>query len=316
MKPNKSFLKERFNDKDYYDYEKMNEIAYMTILNRYRLKAINVYKWKNLPKNIEPHIIEELLFNYGVVGFNYDEERGYLALQVNAWNYMDINYRPVQATLIGYGFFKNVNVYWGEDTLKTIIMNDKPYFDKNNTAIMIKNNDLYIPTYYLLMYKLYQLWNIERGIDSEVIQLGLQHLIVADTEDRENIRQLFNQLIKHKPFNAINTRGLKTPLNSLNLNHEFKGLELQEMKRNVESEISTMLGLNNINYEKKERLLTGEIESNNENIENELEMGLKTRKEACTLINNFFGLNINVEVNKVKETEDSKGGLDDEKNNI
>lgn len=285
------------------DEDFINELAFVGILNRYKLKAMNMFKWKNLPPNIEEHFIEEMLFNYGTCGFMYDKEHGYLLLKVNAWNYMDINYRPVQATLTGMGYFAQRDVYWGEKILKTALIEDKPVMNKENACVMIKNNDMYASTYSLIAYKLYQLYNVERKTDMHLDQLSLQNLLTASTQDKANIQALFKQIKRNKSYNVINVSGMKEPPSVLDLKIDFSGRELQEMKKSIEGDIHIMLGLNNVNFEKKERLITDEAKANDETTENELDLMYRCRKEACDRINELFGLNIDVEINKKSELE-------------
>ena len=59
---------------------------------------------------------------------------------------------------------------------------------------------------------------------------------------------------------------------------------------------------------KKERLVTDEVNSNNEFINNNLEIMFKCRKLACEEINKLFGLNVSVrkvnsELNKEMEEQ-------------
>lgn len=298
---NKYLKANNFKLKDSTEY--LNQQAWDHLVNRYMLKALNVFKWEGLPDNVEPEIIETMLFLYGTVGFCYDQKRGYLTLQCNAYNYMDIYNRPTQCTLIGQAFYTDKNVYWGDESFKTIVYEDKPFYNETNTCVIIKNNDLEIPTFNLLEYKLYQLYNLERTLDVSITQLPLQNIIVGSTQDRASIQELFNKVKRHDAFNAIAGSQLKSDLQGLSLNHDFRGRELIEIKRSIECELYTILGINNVNFEKTQSLLTAEIDANNEAVENELQASLKTREEACRLINDFFGLNVSVSVNKVKEAE-------------
>ena len=281
----------------------LNNLSFTGILTRYKLKAMNMFKWKNLPENIQPYMIEEMLFNYGSCGFMYDEKRGFLALKVNAWNYMDINYKPVQATLTGMGYFAQKEVYWGEKELKTALTEDLAVINKDNGCVIIKNNFLYASTYSLIAYKLYQLWNVERKTDMHLDQLSLQNILTGSTQDKANIEALFKQIKRNKSYNVINTSGMKEPPQVLDLTINFNGRELQEMKKAVEGDIHIMLGLNQVNFEKKERMLTGEVEANEESVENEIDIMYQNRKEACERINDLFGLNIDVEINRTNEQE-------------
>ena len=71
--------------------------------------------------------------------------------------------------------------------------------------------------------------------------------------------------------------------------------KLQVQKTNVLNECLTFLGINNANTDKRERLVTNEVESNNEMIQVNSDVMLEARKQACKEINEMFGLNISVE---------------------
>lgn len=88
-------------------------------------------------------------------------------------------------------------------------------------------------------------------------------------------------------------------------------------------------GIDNANTDKKERLITDEVESNNELISYYLNCFYKTRKEACELINEKFlkdndkKLSIKLNTDVIKEMEklinergDDNGTLYDNNSNI
>ena len=64
----------------------------------------------------------------------------------------------------------------------------------------------------------------------------------------------------------------------------------------------TFFGINNVNVIKKERLVTGEANQNNEQIYFNKNSMLKSRLQACNELNTKFNLNISVEI-----TEESEG---------
>ena len=63
-----------------------------------------------------------------------------------------------------------------------------------------------------------------------------------------------------------------------------------EYKKEIWNEALTYLGINNINVEKKERLVKEEASSNNEMINLNLQARLSVRKQACKQFNELFGL--------------------------
>ena len=40
-------------------------LEYQNIFNRYKNMSLNMFRWENLPSNMESRHIEEALFNYG-----------------------------------------------------------------------------------------------------------------------------------------------------------------------------------------------------------------------------------------------------------
>ena len=277
--------------------EKLNELAFNSILNRWKLKAVNRFTWKNLPPNIESRKIEQLLFDFGSCIFVKDKERGYMVLQNNAFEYYDVNYRPTLSTAIGFSYIKPYNVYWGDECEKTLVNTDgDKIFDEYNTGILIQNNPLAISAYEQIIYKVWQLYNIERALDVNVQQLGLNNVIVASIDDESNVQILLNNIKKHKAFNAISEDNLMNQVKTLDLKPIYFGSDLHELKKDVEYDLEVILGYNNQGIEKKhEVLLRDEINANNEMIESELQTSMKQRKFACDLINDFFGTNISIE---------------------
>ena len=80
--------------------------------------------------------------------------------------------------------------------------------------------------------------------------------------------------------------------------------KIMEYKKEIWNEALTYLGINNINVEKKERLISGEAESNNELINLNLQSRLAPRKMACKQFNDYFGLTGTENVIDVKVRSD------------
>ena len=79
--------------------------------------------------------------------------------------------------------------------------------------------------------------------------------------------------------------------------------KLTMLKHDIWDECLTFLGLNNANTDKKERLITSEVDSNLEHIEMSLQCMLSARQYACDEINKMFGLNMGVRFKLDKEDE-------------
>ena len=94
---------------------------------------------------------------------------------------------------------------------------------------------------------------------------------------------------------------------SLIITDEKNNDKLNELKREIWSEALTFLGINNVNVNKKERLITNEVENNQGSIVSSRFSRLEQRRQAVKRINKMFGLNI--EVNFRENNYDSNNDI-------
>ena len=99
----------------------------------------------------------------------------------------------------------------------------------------------------------------------------------------------------------------KVSLILLNINNKLNCLKtdapivfdkLEVEKHCIFNECLTFLGIDNANTDKKERMITDEVESNDEETKYFLNCFYKTRKDACNRINKKYNLNIQIKLNK------------------
>src|SRR5699024_2617597 len=78
--------------------------------------------------------------------------------------------------------------------------------------------------------------------------------------------------------------------------------KLEQDRMDIYNEFLTYFGINNVNIQKKERLITNEANANDELIMHNRNKFLKPRKESAKIISELWDREINVGVNE----EDSK----------
>jgi len=284
------------------DDASLNNKFINSIFNQIRLMAMNMFVWKNLPDNIEPYMIENWLFDLGYVGFAYDQRYGYITLWSNPDSLLELYYRPTSVSMIGNGVTFNKLVYYGTDSDKLLLNKTGAPYTRDNSCVIIKNNINYQSTYSLLYPYIYTYYAAKRKEITMLDQLQLQSLIMASQEDRASLEQLKKDIRANKPIIALNVRGMKYEPKPMVLTNNNYLLDLQTFAKSVYGEVMERLGINSINYEKAERLITSEVDKNEEQTNAIASMLLTERKKACNRINELFGLNIDVEINKdIKE---------------
>lgn len=254
---------------------KLNNSTYLDYYNRLVDLSINMWEWKNLPDTVDERFLELTLFSQGFALFFEDEEIGHLALQC-----------AMSGTYTIYNIPTNRRAYAANGYNKDCTLDD---------SVIIYNNRL--RTSSMLETELYalRLYELERSIDVNVKAQKTPLMILCDEEQRLTMRNLMQQYEGNEPF-IFGTKRLDTnEIKPIITQAPFVADKLQSLKRQVWSEALTFLGIENVNNEKREHLISDEVNYNLGNIMAQRFTKLNARKQACNEINKMFGLNIDVE---------------------
>ena len=267
------------NIKKYITYaDTRNSEVFWYNFNRLKLKAISMFEWINLPKEIDERYLELMLCQNGYVCFFKDQ----LVPDVDT-------YFALQCTLGG-----RFNVY----NIPTVYqIYTASGYNARRTAedsVIIYNNLLHSPTVPLLMYHAYNIANVERTIEINLNQLKRPYIFLVPENQRYTFIKLVND-IKNNQDVIIGNKDLNldniNPINTITPNNT---LDLYTLKKRYYNEALTDMGINNLNVDKKERLVSDEVSSNDEDVLINRNSMLYARKMACKQINDMFGLNVDV----------------------
>lgn len=259
----------------------INNQTYIDYLDRLKLLATSLFSWEGLDEIAgtgASRFLELSLYEYGRACFIKDENLGYMALRVNPSDTFNVYMLPTKVTAWSIGYNKEYD------------------FDD---VVYIMNNDLQVPTSRTINQFAYRLYETERTIDVNLIAQKTPVLIEGDTKTILTLKNVYMQYSGNTPFIFGNKQfDISNKLNVLNTNAPYLIDKLELHKHEIWDECLTYLGIDNANTDKKERLITDEVESNNEVINYYLNCFYKTRKSACDEINKKFGLNIELKLNK------------------
>ena len=267
------------NIKKYITYaDTRNSEVFWYNFNRLKLKAISMFEWVNLPKEIDERYLELMLCQNGYVCFFKDQ----LVPDVDT-------YFALQCTLGG-----RFNVYNIPTVYQIYTASGYQARRTAEDSVIIYNNLLHSPTVPLLMYHAYNLANVERTIEINLNQLKRPYIFLVPENQRFTFTKLVNDIknnqdviIGNKDLNLDNVN----PVNTITPNNT---LDLYTLKKRYYNEALTDMGINNLNVDKKERLVSDEVSSNDEDVLINRNSMLYARKIACKQINDMFGLNIDV----------------------
>ena len=252
----------------------INDSNYMLIYNKYKNLALNMFLWEGLPDNLKSRHIEKALYNYGSCVLK-EEHGGYVILGCSESGKMNIMEEPVSYIAVGYGYSKEVTT---------------------KDSMICWNNDLRTPTHSYVKEYARKMNEVEKSINANIKQQKYPWLISTTKNNEFSMKNLYAKIDSGEPIifgsKEIDIDTIKT----FNTQTPYVVDRLNQYRYELEREILTFFGLNN-NFEKKERLLTDEVNSNNDFINSNIDLMLKCREEFCKEVNAKYGLNISVKKN-------------------
>ena len=157
----------------------------------------------------------------------------------------------------------------------------------------------------------------KRSINANIKQQKFPYLITTNKNNELSMKKLYEKIQNGDPVIYGSKEIDLNTIQVMQTNTPYVVDKLNQYRYELEREILTFFGLNN-NFEKKERLLTDEVNSNNDYVSSNIDLMLKTREEFCEEVNKMFGLNISVckkydlQIEKVgdEEWQDTQSNLE------
>lgn len=246
--------------------------------------AYQLFEWKNLPESVDPRYLELSLHMYGFVGFYQDPELSYIAVQGAVSGKIDHYYLPTK-------FHASTPSYQ-----KTFQLSNYKDIQIPNSGIVIWNNDYHVPTIPSLKLFAEDLAHIKMVTRLNVDAQKTPIVLTANDNTKFSIQNVYAQYDGNAPVIITHEDSDPTTIKVHKSDAPFVADKLNDYRNMVWNEVMTYLGIKNANNDKKERLITDEVQSNDEQIESSTNIYLKSRQEACKLINSLYGLNVSVEV--------------------
>lgn len=243
---------------------------------RLRELAMARFEWLDLPSEIDPRFLELTLNEFGMMAFFKD----------------DIADQFVCLPAMIEGDF---NVYMNPNRMRAWAINGYQRELTYQNSVPIFNNMLRTPTWPWLDYYAEQLYDIDQTRMVNVKAQKTPILLKGTDKQRLSLKNLYLEYEGNEPVILVDDSIDGKQFQAINMNAPFIAEQLTTTRRHIMGEALNYLGYQNPDAtNKKERVLTGEIESS----VNEAAMSrfspLECRRDACDKINARWGLNISV----------------------
>ena len=271
--------------------ETVNYITFAHYYDWLTNMATNVFEWVGLPDTIPEWFIEKTLYERGKAIFFNDPTLGLLCLPA-----------------AGNG---TKNVY-GEDIAFQANSYGHHFYVPANEGVLIWNNNTKSPTREIVRAFAGRLSQVERITDTNLNAQKTPVLLIGEEKSILSLKNIYKKYAGNEPviFGDKNFMNQDT-IRAVSTQAPYVVDKLDVHKQNLWNEALTFLGIKSANTDKRERLITAEVEANDQNIQSNLDIMLNARQRAAEAINTMFGLSIEVKVRGEEEDprnqNDSRG---------
>ena len=257
----------------------MNNQTYIDYLERMKKICLSMFEWQNLPHSMNSRFLEMCLFYNGQAAMLYSDTYGFINTMAADGGYVNLYGLPTEINCYSYRFNERRSLYM-TDTGE----------EKGKECILVMNNYERIPTTVSISLFAARLAEAQRTADVNIKSLRTPILITTDQRQYYTLKKMYEEYDGNTPA-IFADKNLITPdaLKAIKTDSPVLLDDLMQYKREIWNEFLTFAGLQNLS-EKKERLISNEVDSNNEVINMNLQALLIPRKEACRQFNEKYGL--------------------------
>lgn len=253
-----------------------NELMYYEYRDQLTELATTMFEWKGLPDTIDKRYLEMILFFNGQAVFFEDEVLGYLTLK-------SVNNGAFNV----YGIPNNRRAY-GENNgyHKTLTSED---------SVLIYNNYLHTNSVRTVEIYSHRLWNLDRTIDVNTNAQKTPILLRCREQQKLTLENVYKEYDGNAPVIYAYKSFDPNDMQVLTTGAPYISDKIYTLKTQIVNEFLTRMGISNTNYQKRERLISEEVQRSQGATIASRYSRLEMRRQACEQINKMFNLNVSVD---------------------
>lgn len=287
MSKRADFVKQEFYDKPGNVVGSSSEVRQSALQSMYwnqlRGKCIARFTWEGLPNGIDPRFIESTLMDNGFAIFYYDTFfEMFMCMPATQTSILDIQDNPTAFRVTRNGIYSREV--------------------KASECVVIWGNQTRIPDTQVVRIYSERLATVDRTIEIDLLNERNPMIVACNNDQRHTIANVMSKIYDGEPVvwgtenlsmeNLAQTIGV-FPLNQNAGTGAVSSIKHMESKTRIWGEALTMLGIMNIDSDKRERMVVAEAGANTGQVLASREQFMKPRELACEQINATFpGLNV------------------------
>ena len=266
-----------------FDARALRYSLYMSNLTRLLDIAMSVFEWEGLPEGVDERMLEFWLLTRGCVAFFYDE--GFIGSTDAPEGYAVLP-AMVQGGFDLYGYPRNRTAY--------SINGYNRELDETN-SVLVYNSDLRYPMYPTIALYAWRITNAEIALDMNIKNQKVSRVVMTDDKKKLSMKNIMDEYDDNVQ-NIFTTKNFNpADILQLDLSAPFVAQDVMDVRNQLWNQALTFVGVENVNTDKKERLVAGEVYGGMGAVEAQRFTRLNSRQWAADAINRTFGLDVSVE---------------------
>lgn len=266
--------------------------------------SISMFNWQGLPRSVDQRYLELLLFNRGSCVFFEDKDLDLksLGLPESAKGIQPDDSTPDEETsnniddrvflALAVSNEATLNVYGEPVNFRAYAVNGMQWKLKPNDGVIIYNNMLHSNSVLIAEIYARRLYNLDRIIDVNSNAQKTPVLITCDEQQRLTLLNIYKEFDGNAPV-IFGSKNIDiNQLKALTTDAPYVSDKLYELKTQYWNEALTYLGISNVSYQKRERLISDEVTRSQGGVIASRYSRLQQRRWACDKINTMFGLDV------------------------
>lgn len=257
--------------------------------------AVNRYKWSGMPDSVNLRFLELSLFRSGLSVFFYNTDvNSFMSLRgtpTGQQNYVEeFTAFTVTGNLMTPKRLSAVPRWLTSGGEKVRIGAD---------CVPIYANAMRMPDINIVRLWAHKLAVIDRTIEINSTNARITRIMAVGENQRMTAANVQRQLEEGQLVIPVHTDfNVESYINSFDMGiNPDHIINLHILRTRIWSDVMGLLGINNGNQDKKERLVEAEVAANDEQVQSLKWTSLNSRKTAAEAINRRWGLDVDVEFN-------------------
>lgn len=251
------------------------------------LKLFSRYDF-TLPEDWDYDYFRYVLFTMGYIGVMQTDKYGVICQHGTVSGY-NVYYRPSRLLVSNPALRRTYDLRIGED------------------CEIIKLSPDWRGAYDLIQLYADQMAVCMEAFGVNAINSKFAFVFAADNKAMaETMKKMFDQISSGQPASFVSDKQLfddegnpRWQLFVNNLKQNYVGNDLLQSLTTIEHKFNTLIGFNNANTDKKERLNSDEVNANNEEVRSISSLWLEEMTDSMEKTNEMFGLNLSVKLREV-----------------